>query len=119
MSRFKDGAGVGLRRAAEMLLEASNAAAPTESGHLVESSGVDVDQEGLEASIYYGPTSAPRRGKPVYAIVRHEALRQGGAPKYLERPVIRNRDRKSTRLNSSHVAISYAGFCSQKRNNSS
>jgi len=91
MSRFKDGAGVGLRRAAEMLLEASNAAAPTESGHLVESSGVDVDQEGLEASIYYGPTSAPRRGKPVYAIVRHEALRQGGAPKYLERPVIRNR----------------------------
>src|SRR5690625_6578263 len=28
------------------------------------------------------------------------------------------RDRKSTRLNSSHVAISYAVFCLQKKNNS-
>src|SRR5439155_22900141 len=26
------------------------------------------------------------------------------------------RDRKSTRLNSSHVAISYAGFCVKKKN---
>src|SRR5690625_7730495 len=26
-----------------------------------------------------------------------------------------NLDRKSTRLNSSHVAISYAGFCSEKK----
>src|SRR5690625_6503718 len=28
-----------------------------------------------------------------------------------------NRDRKSTRLNSSHVAISYAVFCLKKKNN--
>src|SRR5437870_6330276 len=28
----------------------------------------------------------------------------------------RNRDRKSTRLNSSHVAISYAVFCLKKKN---
>src|SRR5690625_3456679 len=30
-------------------------------------------------------------------------------------PKIRLRDRKSTRLNSSHVAISYAVFCLQKK----
>src|SRR5690625_6375773 len=31
----------------------------------------------------------------------------------------RHRDRKSTRLNSSHVAISYAVFCLKKKNNES
>src|SRR5207253_4300317 len=32
-----------------------------------------------------------------------------------ERPVSDDRDRKSTRLNSSHVAISYAVFCLKKK----
>src|SRR5690625_5595130 len=31
--------------------------------------------------------------------------------------VVRGRDRKSTRLNSSHVAISYAVFCLKKKKN--
>src|SRR5690606_40138033 len=31
-------------------------------------------------------------------------------------PAQRNRDRKSTRLNSSHVKISYAVFCLKKKN---
>src|SRR5690349_22984171 len=31
------------------------------------------------------------------------------------RPVVRRRDRKSTRLNSSHVEISYAVFCLKKK----
>src|SRR5690625_5452865 len=30
-------------------------------------------------------------------------------------PMVRNLDRKSTRLNSSHVAISYAVFCLKKK----
>src|SRR5690625_6308165 len=34
-------------------------------------------------------------------------------------PFTMERDRKSTRLNSSHVAISYAVFCLKKKNNSS
>src|SRR5690625_6641456 len=34
-------------------------------------------------------------------------------------PVARSRDRKSTRLNSSHVAISFAGFCLKKKKASS
>src|SRR5699024_12847982 len=32
------------------------------------------------------------------------------------RPGIAHRDRKSTRLNSSHVSISYAGFCLNHKN---
>src|SRR2546430_17655183 len=32
-------------------------------------------------------------------------------------PARRNRDRKSTRLNSSHSQISYAAFCLKKKNN--
>src|SRR5207253_6143897 len=36
-----------------------------------------------------------------------------GNPKYIQRPFL---DRKSTRLNSSHVAISYAVFCLKKTN---
>lgn len=88
---FKQGAADGLTKAADLILEASNAAAPTETTNLVDSSGTDVDTAALEASVYYDPTTAPRGGKPVYAIVRHEALRQGGAPKYLERPLLANR----------------------------
>src|SRR5256885_4733514 len=37
----------------------------------------------------------------------------------LLRPTPRNRDRKSTRLNSSHLVISYAVFCLKKKNFSS
>src|SRR5690625_6730456 len=33
-----------------------------------------------------------------------------------KRAAVGNQDRKSTRLNSSHVAISYAVFCLKKRN---
>lgn len=83
----------GLADASGELKEASNAAAPKDSSHLVASSGTDVDEGGLAASVYYDPQTAPRKGKPVYAIVRHEALRQGGSPKYLEKPLIRFRGR--------------------------
>src|SRR5205807_6975485 len=31
-------------------------------------------------------------------------------------PLVKNRDRKSTRLNSSHLVISYAVFCLKKKN---
>lgn len=84
-------AGQGLGQAAEMVKSASNAMVPEESGYLGKHSGTDVDAQGLEATIYYDPPGAPKGGKKVYAIVRHEALRQGGQPKYLERPLIANR----------------------------
>src|SRR3989454_4444571 len=36
-------------------------------------------------------------------------------PKWLARPLARFQDRKSTRLNSSHLVISYAVFCLKKK----
>ncbi|HLS15006.1 MAG TPA: hypothetical protein VK095_10895 [Beutenbergiaceae bacterium] len=90
-TQAKQGAVAGLRAAAEAVLAASNAAAPTETGHLVDSSGTDVDTDALVASVYYDPQMPPNRGGKVYAIVRHEAMRQGGSPKYLERPLLQNR----------------------------
>src|SRR3712207_8450281 len=38
-------------------------------------------------------------------------------PRHLEDPDLVGRDRKSTRLNSSHANISYAVFCLKKKNN--
>src|SRR5256885_4820716 len=52
---------------------------------------------------------------PIYAVLRAKFVqqrhRQRGA--FLRR---RSRDRKSTRLNSSHLVISYAVFCLKKKN---
>lgn len=87
----KDAAAFGLTQAAKMVKDASNAMVPEESGYLGRHSGTDVDSQGLEATVYYDPPGAPKGGKKVYAIVRHEALHQGGQPKYLERPLIANR----------------------------
>src|SRR5437870_7942793 len=42
--------------------------------------------------------------------------REKGQPRDLSRFQVAQRDRKSTRLNSSHVAISYAVFCLKKKN---
>src|SRR5699024_11113694 len=68
---------------------------------------------------------APRLG-PVY--VRRESADRGRKviswlptsgqnrrSNYLERGLEKLGDRKSTRLNSSHVSISYAGFCCRKK----
>src|SRR5256885_11307501 len=41
--------------------------------------------------------------------------RHGGCPTALARPRTRREDRKSTRLNSSHLVISYAVFCLKKK----
>src|SRR5256885_10870723 len=64
-----------------------------------------------------GPAGAARHG---------EILALGGARGALQRALARRQrgfelalqgvDRKSTRLNSSHLVISYAGFCLKKKN---
>src|SRR5690625_6089023 len=50
---------------------------------------------------------------------KHEALAVGvdlvHIPGFSEQLARKSRDRKSTRLNSSHVAISYAVFCLKKK----
>src|SRR5256885_11543037 len=49
-------------------------------------------------------------------LARHAALRVGpGRPEPESRGQPRRRDRKSTRLNSSHLVISYAVFCLKKK----
>src|SRR5690349_23149622 len=60
------------------------------------------------------------RGLAELAAQRRALLPSGGAPHHLgHRPAAApGRDRKSTRLNSSHVEISYAVFCLKKKRNS-
>src|SRR5256885_13283432 len=57
-----------------------------------------------------GTTIAPRRRQPQKAAI-HSALL---APHSRTRSPVRT-DRKSTRLNSSHLVISYAVFCLKKK----
>src|SRR3712207_8244320 len=55
-----------------------------------------------------------RRGEPGHRLLQHldrQALAAEPVARRLER-----RDRKSTRLNSSHANISYAVFCLKKKN---
>src|SRR3712207_7529532 len=56
----------------------------------------------------------PLRTDP--AVLPEVRVRPGGPAARLLRPG--GRDRKSTRLNSSHANISYAVFCLKKKNNS-
>src|SRR5699024_12150965 len=48
--------------------------------------------------------------------IRRFDLRNGDKVSGKVRPPKENEDRKSTRLNSSHVSISYAVFCLKKKN---
>src|SRR6266480_6536765 len=63
----------------------------------------------------------------IYTLSLHDALPISSPPKGSARPPgpgsstttcppTRRRDRKSTRLNSSHMSISYADFCLKKKN---
>src|SRR5438132_9216912 len=62
-----------------------------------------------------------RRGEPVplahHVLARVHAAHQLAAPPPRLRLVRHERDRKSTRLNSSHTVISYAVFCLKKKKN--
>src|SRR5437879_8403804 len=72
------------------------------------------------------PTGALRRrqrlvglGDPPHAL-EHRRPRRRRAPGvrvHVEQHLLDRRDRKSTRLNSSHRCISYAVFCLKKKNN--
>src|SRR5690554_7595047 len=55
--------------------------------------------------------------KPLTACSLAQCLRVSGGVRKLEVQLIKVVDRKSTRLNSSHVRISYAVFCLKKKNN--
>src|SRR5690625_6730934 len=53
-----------------------------------------------------------------FAHLRGDALKEAISEHIKNRDLQEEKDRKSTRLNSSHVAISYAVFCLKKKNNS-
>src|SRR5690625_5496041 len=64
------------------------------------------------------PTTPRAIMSPVYCKEREEKENKVGLNLVIMRAEITRLDRKSTRLNSSHVAISYAVFCLKKKNNS-
>src|SRR3712207_7112020 len=62
----------------------------------------------------YAEDAHPRAGPPVRRLEQRHLLETRAAP---ARPQVQHggRDRKSTRLNSSHANISYAVFCLKKK----
>src|SRR5690348_17514300 len=50
-----------------------------------------------------------------FQLLSASSYRSGSLPGFDHRPLRRQRDRKSTRLNSSHPSISYAVFCLKKK----
>src|SRR3712207_8222775 len=62
-----------------------------------------------------GPDGGRGPGRAV-AATGGVTLRCGGRPRRRRPGRTRSRDRKSTRLNSSHANISYAVFCLKKKN---
>src|SRR5205807_8444321 len=71
-----------------------------------------LDQQ-LEKNVYI---SSYRHGN-VIDVGRRPALVSAGGAEDARLPRIFHRDRKSTRLNSSHLVISYAVFCLKKKKN--
>src|SRR5690625_7060002 len=68
------------------------------------------------------PNAPQRRGNGTYQRWQHPILTAEHTPVFWRydlnpetNPLLLERDRKSTRLNSSHVAISYAVFCLKKK----
>src|SRR5690625_6101671 len=62
-----------------------------------------------------GPVQSPAPGCDAAQGSRAISVRPGSAPNIVLFYNRRRGDRKSTRLNSSHVAISYAVFCLKKK----
>src|SRR5699024_11712050 len=61
-----------------------------------------------------GQGTGPHLGRRPVRVPRRLHRTRGRTPA-ADHPQIRRRDRKSTRLNSSHVSISYAVFCLKKK----
>src|SRR5699024_12486748 len=59
-----------------------------------------------------------KSGQTPEAIIEHlDAMKQTMRAYFMVDEISAHRDRKSTRLNSSHVSISYAVFCLKKKKN--
>src|SRR5699024_6752533 len=86
-------------------------------GRPTEDGGPGVDVDGGSGTALRGGESGVG-GLVVH--LRHGPFETGvgeGRTVFGEQDRVRGQDRKSTRLNSSHVSISYAVFCLKKKNN--
>src|SRR5690625_6990769 len=81
------------------------------AGGLRVLSSTEVARQGTRGSGHRDLPTQPRFG----AAHRQEAADERPSRVRKHRARCRRRDRKSTRLNSSHVAISYAVFCLKKK----
>src|SRR5437899_8794040 len=72
-------------------------------------SAFELQQLGIE-----GFTHASRSGSQTFDVQTMPSSQVGGVP-FTQSPVEPSQDRKSTRLNSSHLGISYAVFCLKKK----
>src|SRR5439155_17930247 len=66
-----------------------------------------------ETAVYWPGQPEPTRGRPNHESEAKEFFKTFPDNHLINRPY---KDRKSTRLNSSHVAISYAAFCMKIKN---
>src|SRR5258705_2883858 len=79
----------------------------------------DVRRARERAATEKHPVRRRRRGGQVVeqSLRRQRPFRKAGFFEVLEKARFAKGDRKSTRLNSSHLGISYAVFCLEKKNN--
>src|SRR5690625_6957707 len=94
-------------------------------GHQTETSLLQREQEGFEAKTAIARWAADQvqpeesilldAGSTVALLARRLPTLEGVTVTTASMPVMSMLDRKSTRLNSSHVAISYAVFCLKKK----
>src|SRR5207302_6886559 len=90
-------------------------------GHVIDDDGCDGDHDYLSTPSASGGRARRRRTGPARTAARSSRPpRAGGRRSARARRAApacapRARDRKSTRLNSSHVKISYAVFCFKKK----
>src|SRR5947207_10540193 len=66
-------------------------------------------------AIYRHHTIAVKRGPPKMALIGIKIADEYDVPMWMSLKIFLDRDRKSTRLNSSHTVISYAVFCLKKK----
>src|SRR2546426_6931742 len=71
--------------------------------------------EMMLAALYPGVEPADVQAGVGWPLRRHPRLRDVAPPSETELRLLREVDRKSTRLNSSHLVISYAVFCLKKK----
>src|SRR5690625_6949202 len=86
-------------------------------GAFAAESGITFVAEHMRLTAYFGEEEVRIVISDGTEIILPQVRAASGAKYVADATTFWNKDRKSTRLNSSHVAISYAVFCLKKKNN--